>query len=126
MENCPFQNDIVNVQIWDNGLQVCNKGLGKMLASAETVFNFDCGNGYRAVVTNNVKKLEITAADGWKPSLFRDDYHFQVTTCYMTDNRIIRGSKIEGTWGGGDCAMCYRPYMCGDYICPKDKAICKL
>ncbi|KAF5510528.1 Chitotriosidase-1 [Colletotrichum siamense] len=124
MSNCAFQPDSVNVQIWENGVEVCRTGGGKHWASDQTVFELECDNGAKAVVKNNARSFEYTAADGWKPEIFSVDYSYESTVCYQLDNKTIKGSDMESTWGGGNCGLCKAPSMCGLYTCKKNDVSC--
>lgn len=124
MSNCAFQPDSVNVQIWEDGVEVCRMGAGKVLASDQTVFELSCDNDAKAVVKNNARSFEYTAADGWKPEIFSVDYTYETTVCYQLENRTIRGSDMESTWGGGNCGLCKAPAMCGLYTCKKNDVSC--
>ncbi|KAI9166458.1 Glucan 1,3-beta-glucosidase [Paramyrothecium foliicola] len=83
MSNCPFQSDVVTIQIWENGRLICSDSEGAALASDLTEFNFDCGAGGRAKVTGNARRLEYTAADGWKPQMKNYGFDF--------DNELLLG-----------------------------------
>ncbi|KAI8233964.1 hypothetical protein K4K54_009390 [Colletotrichum sp. SAR 10_86] len=124
MSNCAFQPDSVNVQIWENGVEVCRTGGGKHWVSDQTVFELECDNGAKAVVKNNARSFEYTAADGWKPEIFSVDYSYESTVCYQLDNKTIKGSDMESTWGGGNCGLCKAPSMCGLYTCKKNDVSC--
>ncbi|KAI8254607.1 Chitotriosidase-1 [Colletotrichum sp. SAR11_239] len=121
---CPEPIRCVNVQIWENGVEVCRTGGGKHWASDQTVFELECDNGAKAVVKNNARSFEYTAADGWKPEIFSVDYSYESTVCYQLDNKTIKGSDMESTWGGGNCGLCKAPSMCGLYTCKKNDVSC--
>jgi hypothetical protein len=119
-----FETNTVNIQVWEDGVLVCNGGDGINWSSDESTFHVDCKNGNKATVTDNARKFEWIKADGSKPVMDIKDYNFESTICAYLEFKDIKGSDMESVWGSGDCQRCPQPLMCGLYTCKKYKPEC--
>ncbi|KAK6438348.1 hypothetical protein LTR95_005451 [Oleoguttula sp. CCFEE 5521] len=111
MDNCAIGGDIMVVQLWDNGVETCDKGKYIDGASDETVYSFDCGNGNSVSLTDNGASMTYTASGGsiTLTPFKRDKYSAQ---CGGTDERPVTGLNYEYAYENGQCSKCHIADLC--------------
>jgi hypothetical protein len=54
----------MSVQLWDNGVEVCDVQKNLPGSNSETVVDFDCGNGRTLIMENAGREMTYHAPDG--------------------------------------------------------------
>ncbi|RGP68664.1 oviduct-specific glyco [Fusarium sporotrichioides] len=128
MRNCLGSPDSMYVQVWENGVLVCDSGNGIWFASENSVYRMDCAGKAKVSVTDNGSQLTYTSDDGF--SITGKNYKRQSDTwvCGTKPGRggmpdvDIKGFLFENTFMTNNCEGCPVPSLC-DYdhtMCPFD------
>jgi hypothetical protein len=107
----------MRVRIWESGVQVCDASKGIWWASDQTKYNYDCGNGAKATVTDNGAKLTYTASDGWTTTIDKFEGDRETIVCGTKPSRSgmdidIKGWNFEYIFANDQCANCPKPVLC--------------
>ncbi|KAM0418391.1 hypothetical protein ACHAPD_004750 [Fusarium lateritium] len=128
MRNCIGSPDSMYVQVWENGILVCDSGNGIWWASDQSVYRMDCAGKAKVSVTDNGSQLTYTSDDGF--SITGKNYKRQSDTvvCGTKPGRgdmpdvDLHGFLFENTFMTNNCEGCPVPELC-DYdhtMCPFD------
>ncbi|RGP58754.1 oviduct-specific glycoprotein [Fusarium sporotrichioides] len=119
MRNCIGSPDTMYVQVWDNGILICDSGNGVWWASDKSVYRMDCAGGAKVEVTDNGSQITYTAADGFFISGKNYDKQFDTQVCGTRPGRgdmpdvDIEGWLFENTFKTSDCdGWCPIPRLC--------------
>jgi len=110
MQNCIFGGDTLVVQVFDNGVQVCDVGSNSYFASDATSYSWDdqhgCSPGWSVSATHNGKSVSIVAANGYAATLQNTDTHDNTFVCGNAFEHDVKGSEFESCFSdnNGDCA----------------------
>lgn len=122
MDNCLLSGDVMGVEVWENGVQVCQVGKNIFLASDETEYDMDCGNGASVMVTDNGGRLVYQSSDGWQSEIAMTDGHHYTEVCGFLERASgsitdIKGWQFEYIFDNGECGSCHTASLC-DYNSP--------
>jgi hypothetical protein len=125
--NCAtdWVNDLMGVEVWDNGVHVCHGTTSHTLAGLNTVWPGECNPGFIANVTGNGQVLRYQASDGYYVQLEASNMHSIISTCGTVGKAEIKGKEWEFVFDNGHCANCDVAKLCDyTFYCPHFKGEC--
>lgn len=123
MDNCMLYGDIMSIQLWENGVQICKTGKNIDMASSETEYDMDCGDdGASVMVTDNGARLVYKSSDGWQSEIAKVDGQHYTEVCGYLERASgvtvdIKGFQYEYVFDNGECGNCNTAGLC-DYNSP--------
>lgn len=112
MDSCVWYGTYVELQVWENGVMVCDGARRIQFGSDRSVFEMDCGNGARATVTDNNRKLTYTGPDGVTVNVSSRAYHSKAYKCGTANARWWETVWGETINSNGWCAKCPAAELC--------------